>query len=1106
MSKKWLILAVMFLFLIPSVMAIQPTHQFNQLFLNPFVLPAMTNNQNYSFLVNVNPPDGLSSVKSAIINFDIYMTPSVNFTVMVNGTLCNTKFFYVSTTYAGAGQGRIKFDCSNRITKAGTYNVTIRPTGANTGSTNGWLDLTYMNNPNAEITIHGTEYIIGDNGKIWLQLINASGFEVNNAVCLVDIYYPDNSVFMENSEMNFLEEGVYYFDFTVPNTIGVYPTIADCYYTTVTQTETADAGTIWIGTNVQNDYTATRVDDNSYWKIDEALSGGQYRIDYVLNFTGITPPSSLNSLTIDWLGKWTGTTGDELFFYIWNYTNSSWFELPNSVTNTGGAFLEVTNTISTTNLTASGLINASQIQIRIRDYTLANDVSKSEVHNDYIAIKLNYFTNPEWQETKGSSEIHVSSAGSNPFLIMETLCDDESSDCSYFTNDGEFDFPEGEIEDNITIFALTNLPDIETKWIYESPYSVDCTALYWVVFWNGTAWADITDTTTLSSTSTAETCKMTIPITLNPNGVAQAEYYYRVKFDNYLVWEVDYTDDIIHNINDTIYEYCQNLATQYNYTFIVPIPEGINKSVPSELFDCERTFDDMYWWDLYYADSKEITVVGDYFGYLAEAKWYRDILLRKLSTGIFTSSMDIHNMTMALGLKYVGGTEYITEQTGSISAQFITGTTPILTGTCLANITYPNRTIFITNANMTLIPNSNAVYQYNFTVPSTEGVYITDIKCSRTTPSTTAFTSGTFHVSNSLYSNLSSVLNYLMVINGTTFQINESLYNDYLSLLTAINSVNSTANQTLSYVIALNGSVFNLSIAELSHFNQLLALLNSINYTLNTTLEYKLDLINGTVFQINQSQTAYYLSLLGAIESVGATLNGSITQYLVAINGTTYNLSVNEYNHYVSILQAINSANDTQNWQYLNLLSLLNDINATGNTTLTLVASINQTLWDDIFVILKDINFTTNTTLEYKLDLINYTTWQSWIMLQNLTVGNVSVTANVNWTEGVPIIWNASGQSQINYSLLSLSQEGIQLVVETLTCVSNTTLIHTMNVTNCVMGQCLDSVKNITESCAYGCANNMCVPAPTIQYFSILGVILLIAGVTYVIWKAGGKG
>jgi hypothetical protein len=260
---------------------------------------------------------------------------------------------------------------------------------------------------------------------------------------------------------------------------------------------------------------------------------------------------------------------------------------------------------------------------------------------------------------------------------------------------------------------------------------------------------------------------------------------------------------------------------------------------------------------------------------------------------------------------------------------------------------------------------------------------------------------------------------------------------------------------------------------------------------------------------------------------VEATLNGTvipylvgisgnltgITQYLVVINGTTFQINQSQFLYYTNLLEAINSVNFTANTTLENKIDYLNNtviplllaINQTGNTTLELVASINQTLLDDIFVILKDINFTTNTTLENKIDFMNSTTWQTWVLLQNLTVGNVTVSAVVNWSEGIPYIWNASGQAQINYSLLSLSNEGIQLVVETAICSDNWTLTHIMNVTNCVMGQCTDSVRNITETCARGCANSQCIPTPTIQYFSVLGIVLLLAGVIYVVWKAGGK-
>jgi hypothetical protein len=343
------------------------------------------------------------------------------------------------------------------------------------------------------------------------------------------------------------------------------------------------------------------------------------------------------------------------------------------------------------------------------------------------------------------------------------------------------------------------------------------------------------------------------------------------------------------------------------------------------------------------------------------------------------------------------------------------------------------------------------------------------------------------------------VNNYFNQTSNLTVNLNQTQINQILS---AINSVNATANETLSYAIELNQSVFSLNQSQYNYFQQILALLQDINHTLNTTLEYKLDLINGTVTQINQTifDTLQYL--------VG--MNNSITQYLVVINGTVHEINQSQYQHYLSLLQAINYVNFTANTtlesklDYLNntVIPLLYEINATGNTTLELVASINQTLWNDIFVILKDINFTTNTTLENKLDLINYTTWQSWIMLQNLTIGNVSVTASVNWTEGVPYIWNYSNPALIQHDLLALSNQGIELVTESYVCLNNVTLQTTMNVTNCIEGTCQNYVRPITKICEWGCANNQCLPQPSIQYGLAIAVIFLLIGILYMGWRA----
>jgi|GEM_PF-4473012 len=810
----------------------------------------------------------------------------------------------------------------------------------------------------ASIQFFGTEYKIGDFGKLWLQLINSTGQEVDNAVCLLDVYDPDGIKYIDSATMCHLEKGIYYYDFIVPIYTGVYPAIAKCYYAVSQQTETADSGTIWIGTNNANSYTATQALDAVYWKIDEALSGGKYRIDYVLNFTGITSPSLVNSVTIDWWGKWNGQINDNLIFYIWNFTSNSWVQLPNQVANTGGSRIEVTNTITTSNLTQSGLLDNGQMAVRINDAN-ATDATKSRAENDYLAIKINYFSSPEWQEVKGASEAHVSGDGSN-LVYMSTNCGDATSNCGVFTNDNEFGMREGEVEDNITVYSLTNKGDVDTEWAYTTPFSVDCSALYWIKFWNGTGWEDITDNVSLSSEVEKENCVIKVPITLNPNGITQSEYYYRIKYDNYMKWEVDWSKDLLDSLNSTLWADCENYGQAYNYTYEVPITESTNLSSISTLLSCHRILDDLYWFYRFYNDSTGISTTGEYLSYLYEARFYRQEILRNLG-----------------------------------------------------------------------IPN---------------------------------------------------------------YFINKGIYN-------LASAINSTQYYTLTLLGELNQSVFNLSQAQYNYFQQIIALLNSINYTLNTTLEYKLDLINGTAMQINQTtfDTLQYL----------AGMNNSIAQYLMVINGSTYNITYDEYQHYLSLLEAINSVNFTANttitskldFLYNSLFPLLHEINATGNTTLELVASINQTLWDDIFVILKDINFTTNTTLEYKLDLINYTTWQSWIMLQNLTIGNVSVTANVNWTEGVPIIWNATGKDQINYNLLSLSQNGIQMVVETLTCIDNTTLVHQMNITNCIFDTCVNTARNLTETCVYGCTNNMCLPPTYFQYGLAIPIILILAGFIYLAWR-----
>lgn len=82
-----------------------------------------------------------------------------------------------------------------------------------------------------ELSVFGTEYVSGSDGKTFLQVIfNDSA--VNNAICHVSIFNPNGSLFLSNQLMSYIvgSHGLYDYDFVVPSVEGVYPISASCQY------------------------------------------------------------------------------------------------------------------------------------------------------------------------------------------------------------------------------------------------------------------------------------------------------------------------------------------------------------------------------------------------------------------------------------------------------------------------------------------------------------------------------------------------------------------------------------------------------------------------------------------------------------------------------------------------------------------------------------------------------------------------------------------------------------------------------------------------------------------------------------------------------------
>ena len=622
---RWIVYVVSVLLLLSFVVAVQPAQQSNKIFLNPFYRASMLLNTNYTYTVVFAPADGVSKVLSAIVSFDAWITPSVTFTAWVNGQACNNPTYVISTTYASAGRGVATFDCSNVMTKAGTYVVTLRPSQANVGASTAWLDITYMNNPQGVIEVKGTEYVQGDPGTLFLLLKDANGLPIENASCYVDIYYPNIALqihpeWVDNGVMLYKEEGLYFYDFTVPPVVGLYMVSANCryfesnkqYYTlldSVGPTRTVTLGTFTGDTFVLNDYS-----DWLYTQCDSGTGGGGSKVcDSYLEWTVLN--ETYNGLSVVYLGESNGAP--LLTMSWWNWTSGAWVVLPNTLTfkatAAGGVPSGVDEYLS--NSVPVAAINSVTKNVRVRSYVTAGSTFK--LFSNWLALKATQSATVI-QELKGSGEIHVTGADptENRYIDIASCEGFADGRCAFFTNDGEFDLAEGELEEFLNI--STYMTDADMDFRYYSPFSVDCTALYWVKRWNGTVWVDFTEYDVYSQPA-VENCEVRLYV----NATAGSEYQYWFKFDNYMKWEVDWSKFMSDAVNVTIAAVCDGL----NYTFVTPITEltvlPVNDTV---LMYCYQAKDDQYWINLYWDDSQGVTVAGPYASYVQEMRYYRPVL------------------------------------------------------------------------------------------------------------------------------------------------------------------------------------------------------------------------------------------------------------------------------------------------------------------------------------------------------------------------------------------------------------------------------------------------------------------------------------------------
>jgi hypothetical protein len=190
-------------------------------------------NQLHTIKAEFDPPDGVEEIISleVILMGDYRNNAEVHLYLVnkENRTRNCTPDFYPTTAQDSHSY---YFDCTksaivNKLKKNFKLHILSTKKMENVVPR---LKITYYNKPKTEVNVYGTEYVVGDNGTVFLQLLDNDKLPINNALCYLDVYYPNKTQYIDDGVMVNLagSDGLYYNDVIVPNATGVYMLSAYC--------------------------------------------------------------------------------------------------------------------------------------------------------------------------------------------------------------------------------------------------------------------------------------------------------------------------------------------------------------------------------------------------------------------------------------------------------------------------------------------------------------------------------------------------------------------------------------------------------------------------------------------------------------------------------------------------------------------------------------------------------------------------------------------------------------------------------------------------------------------------------------------------------------
>jgi len=366
--------------------------------------------------VTLSSPDGIERITHATINIRGDFQSGTKIYARVGSQECEPAGWTIpnvdSVNYLAT------FDCSGLLKDktSGTFSLRFM-TDKVAQNVFAGLVFTYYNDPKGSVSMMGTEYQIGDKATIFLQLKTINGYPVNDGECYLDIYYPQynasHSVYVINSPMIYLNnsDGLYYFDLIAPNMTGVYMLSATCSYAYDVNWFFGCGDmrksniTILQGTYYGDTINLNSQEDAVYMRCDSEGLGGMKYCEAYYDFNISTAIGS-NITNIDLYYGGEATTDAYLQFYVYNWTNSSWVLLDNTLTfagtPTGSAELGI-NDFMGNQVPMDDIIQNDIIRIKL--YSQAGKTYSQ--YDNWLSLKL-LTSEGGIQELKGSGEMHIS--------------------------------------------------------------------------------------------------------------------------------------------------------------------------------------------------------------------------------------------------------------------------------------------------------------------------------------------------------------------------------------------------------------------------------------------------------------------------------------------------------------------------------------------------------------------------------------------------------------------------------------------------------------------------------------------------------------------------